>query len=105
MEEKIELWVCPECGYEDSGILPFVYKDNTNNAHCFGCSYRGTFIKSMVLFGKYMSLKDFLELTQYIYKNHGWATSLGKEGSKKVKYIRSSFDTRTASVFGVTLDY
>lgn len=102
--EKIELWVCPECGFEDSKILPFVYKDDVNNASCFGCSYRGTFIKSMVSLGKYMSLKDFVELTQYIHCYHSRTKSFEREGSKRIKNIESSLDIETASVFKISLD-
>lgn len=53
---------------------------------------------------KTMSLKDYVELLKYIDENHGWRNTLGKEGSKHIKYVRCTFDTRTNTIFSVELD-
>ena len=50
---------------------------------------------------KSLSLKEYAELIKYINENHKFG-SLNK-GSKHVKYINTSFDTRTSTIYRVVL--
>lgn len=52
-----------------------------------------------------MTPKEYAELLEYIYNNHGWSAKFYKNklNSKMVKYIDSSFDTRTGDIWKVSL--
>lgn len=48
--------------------------------------------------GKYMSMAQYIELTNFILENHGF----GRAGHH-IKYIRPHFDTRTCMFYAITL--
>ena len=99
--EKLKYVICPKCKYEDSSFLS---DNNDNNTKCPQCHYVGLFKEAWGTMGQSMTMEEYAALTQYIYDNHGWATSLGKENSKRIKYIRCNYDSRTNDIFGISLD-
>lgn len=50
---------------------------------------------------KNLSLKEYVELIKYINENHKFGSL--KEDSKHIKYIDTSFDTRTSTIYRVVL--
>lgn len=97
---------CPHCGYEDSSILTLKY-DNMSipMIECPECKILDVFQECYCEKGKNMTLEEYQELVKYIYLNFGWRKSMGKNFSKRIKYIRCTFDTRTGEIFHVSLDH
>lgn len=50
---------------------------------------------------KSLSLKEYAELIKYINENHEFGSL--KDGSKHIKYIDTTFDTRTSTIYRVAL--
>lgn len=103
----IDVFVCSKCGYEDSSFIPSgarhiscTKKCNINEVECPKC--HGIVNKNIVQMenGRDMSMGEYIELVKYILENHSFACLNGK----MIKYISNSFDTRTNSIYGITLD-
>ena len=103
MNEQIRYLKCTNCGYEDSSILIMTCKSGDSILQCPNCNAEVKFIELYCEQGKGMTFKEYVELLKYIVDDHGWRNLL-KEGSKHIKYIRHSFDTRTNLIFSIQLD-
>lgn len=97
MKEKVEVFVCKNCGYEDSSFIPMIQK---NKVECPICKL--VVDKNIVEmnFEPYMSIEEFNDLLQYINKNHSFRALKGK----MIKYISPTIDFRTGCIGKVVLD-
>ena len=97
MENKVEVFVCKECGYEDSSIIPMMKEDEIKCPHC-----KREVKRNIVLmeYGDYMLLAEYIELLAYIEEEHSFKDLKGK----MIKYVRHSFDMRTNTIYEVTLN-
>lgn len=97
MEEKVEVFICKNCGYEDSSFIPM---NPRNKVECPACKL--VVDKNIVKmnFEPDMSIKEFNDLLQYINKNHSFMTLKGK----MIKYISPTIDFRTGHIGKVVLD-
>lgn len=50
---------------------------------------------------KSLTLKEYADLIEYINKNHKFGST--KKGSKHIKYVETTFDTRTSTIYRVVL--
>ncbi|MDM0987453.1 hypothetical protein QTI95_14040 [Clostridium perfringens] len=94
---KDEVFVCKNCGYEDSSYVPMMKNKIIKCPMC-----RKPVKRNIVLmeFGENLSLQDYAELLVYIDENH----SFRKVKGKMIKYVRCTFDMRTHEIFAVSLD-
>ena len=97
MKEKIEVFVCKNCGYEDSSFIPM---SNKNRVKCPNCKL--TVDKNIVEmnFEPYMTIGEFNNLLKYINENHSCRALKGK----MIKYISPTIDFRTGCIGKVVLD-
>lgn len=102
MNEKINVFKCENCGYEDSSIIPSFYKEG-EEVDCPICKadVKVNFFESE--HGEYMTFREYAELVKFIFENHGWR-DFCKKNSKKIKYVDCSFDTRIGKIGYVKLD-
>ena len=103
MNEQIRYLKCSNCGYEDSSILTMSLPTGSGILICPNCKIKTIFNELYCEQGRGMTYKEYAELLKYIVDNHGWR-NICKEGSKHIKYVRNSFDTRTNLIFSIQLD-
>ena len=85
----MELFICPKCGGEDSSYAP-MFKEG-QIIKCIHCKEEVKVNLIEVEEGKDLSLKDYVELMQYINEHH----SMRKWKGKRIKYITATIDFRT----------
>lgn len=97
MREKLEVFICENCGYEDSSFIPMRLK---NRVECPRCKIIVS--RNIVEINNEpdMSINEFNELLEYINKNHSF---IGLKG-KMIKYISPTIDLRTGHIGMVRLD-
>lgn len=105
MSKQIKYLKCTNCGYEDSSFLTTYHIEGDVILECPKCKTQSQFEEMYCEKGREMSFKEYTELLQYIVENHGWRKGFNKNGSKHIKYVRHSFDTRTNKIFSIQLDY
>ncbi|WP_275372570.1 hypothetical protein [Clostridium tertium] len=102
----IKVFMCPKCKYEDSCFIPdgFMHqkgpKCDNGTVYCPSCK---SVVKKNIEKrpeASSISLRDYLELLDYIMKNHNWNERTGK----CIKYISHTYDTRTGKIFSIKLD-
>ena len=98
MKEKVEVFVCKNCGYEDSSFIPM---NPENKVQCPSCKLMVDKNIVKMNFEPYMSIKEFNDLLQYINKNHSFMAVKGK----MIKYISPTIDFRIGNIGRVVLDH
>ncbi len=104
---EIEVFVCSNCGYEDSSFIPSGAKHISCKKKCkeneIECPHCHEVVKKnivMMPFEPAMTLKEYLELLDFIMKNHSFSSLKGK----MIKSISNTFDTRTNEIYHIKLD-
>lgn len=106
MERKINVFVCSNCGYEDSAFIPdgmvskYSKQCDEGFIQCPNCK---KIVKKDIQKMDYedgMSFEEYIELVNYIHKNH----SLQSLKGKLIKYISSTYDFRTGKIYKISLD-
>ncbi|QUH22066.1 hypothetical protein [Alkaliphilus sp. B6464] len=96
---KIDVFICKECGYEDSSIIPM--KKHLKTYTCPNCDKIVKLNIVKMEHGEDMTLKEYLELVKYINENHSFRQLKGK----MIKYISHTLDFRTGHIHRVTLNH
>lgn len=97
--EKIDVFVCRNCGYEDGSIIP-CFRKNDKIVKCPNCNKE---VENNILEfdkGDCLTFKEYAELLKFINENHSFRTIKGK----RIKYVSHTFDMRTMTIYRVTLD-
>lgn len=103
----IKVFVCKECGYEDSSFIPEGAKDISCKKECpkgyVECPICHKIVKKTIIekeMGKGMTFSEFVELVSYINENHSFKDLKGKH----IKYITPTYDTRTNVIHCIKLN-
>lgn len=96
--EKIEVFICAKCGYEDSSFIPM--KKDLSLSECPNCNKEVKVNIVEVEKGKNMSIAEYLELVKYIHEHHSFAKAKGK----RIKYISNTLDFRTGNIYRIVLN-
>ncbi|AMN31309.1 hypothetical protein BFS06_11455 [Clostridium perfringens] len=99
MDNKINVFVCENCNFEDSLIIPGVKLDKNEDFVCPKC---GEVVKYNIVKmdkGCGLSLKDYNELLVYIKKNHDAVKGMGK----RIKYVNPIIDMRTLEIYSIKI--
>lgn len=106
MENKIDVFICNKCGYEDSSFIPngAIYMDSQpceeGYVQCPKCKEIVKKEIKQIESGNDMTLKEYLELVKYISEKH----SFRKVKGKMIKYISHTLDFRTGTIYQIILD-
>lgn len=106
MKEKVDVFVCSLCGYEDSSFIPSgAILSGSKNCRdgCVICPHCGKEVLKEIVqkdFEPYMSIQEFNELLNYIHKNHSFKDLKGK----MIKYISPTIDFRTGCIGKIVID-
>lgn len=96
MQETMNVFICAKCGGEDSSFIPCA---EGRSVRCIHCKKEVEVKLIKVEQGKALSVKDYIELLQYISKNHAWNINCMK--GKVIKYVDATFDFRTNTYFAI----
>lgn len=97
MKEKVKVFVCKNCGYEDSSFIPM---NNKDKVWCPNCKLKVDKHTIEMNFEPDMTIEEFNNLLKYINENH----SLRALKGKMIKYISPTIDFRTGCIGQVVLD-
>jgi hypothetical protein len=99
MFEDVDVFVCPNCKFEDSSYIPICRQDR-EYVKCTNCEETVKIVIVKMPYGPYMTMDQYLELLKYIDENHSFA----KMDGKLIKYATSKFDFRTKDIYYVKLN-
>lgn len=99
MSKTIEVFICTNCGYEDSSFMPIKYK-NKQLGICPSCNCNVTVNIESIEMPPHMTISEFNSLLKYINKNHSFKQLEGK----MIKYVSPTIDLRTGFIGCIKLD-
>lgn len=101
MSDKVKVFICNNCNYEDSSFIPDFAVEKNGLVFCSNCKKEVPKTIVEQEYGRTLSLIEFVGLLNYLKNN----LELIHIDSKSLKKIKLTFDTRTNNFFSVILDY
>jgi hypothetical protein len=99
--EKIKVFKCENCGYEDGSEFYEPYKNvlPDGKISCPKCHKKVNYITFDYEIGKKMTMQEYVDLVEYINKHHNFPYN-----GKMIKYANSSIDFRNGLIWKVSLN-